>query len=150
MTESKQLTCSIMDELKLYAYIVKLHLSKKKRNSKQVSIEYDKGIWDRKYEDVDFESIEGNYNKKSDQYSIFTINGKLFKGKYADYGKQYQKQLFKILDTYIDESVVELGCGLGSNLFQLHHRNFKKLEGYDLSENVINSVKRYNSENNYL
>ncbi len=149
MTENEQLPCSIIDKLKLYAYIVKLHLSKKKRDSKLINIEYNKGIWDRKFEDIDFESIEGNYNKKSDQYAIFTMNGKLFKGNYEDYGKQYQKQFFDILDTYIDESVVELGCGLGSNLFQLHHKNFKKLEGYDVSENAINNVKRYNTGKNY-
>jgi SAM-dependent methyltransferase len=145
----KQIPCSIIDELKFYAYIGKLNFVKKKRGLKQVDTDYNKGLWNRKYEDIEFESIKGNYNKKDNQYSICAINGKLYKGNYEQNEKQYQKQFFDILDNYTDKPVVELGCGLGTNLFQLHHRNFKKLEGYDLSENAISLVKRYNTEKKY-
>lgn len=145
--ETKKVTP--LDKIKLYLYIGKLNLTKKKREIELVDRDYNYGIWDRTYEDIDFENIEGNYDKKGELNSIFTMNDKLFKGNYRNFGKQYQKQFFDILDTYIDDSIVELGCGFGSNVFQLRHRNFKKLEGYDLSKNAISNAKRYNAEKNY-
>lgn len=57
--------------------------------------------------------------------------------------------MFDVLDNYIDDSVVELGCGLGTNLFQLHHRKFKKLEGYDISENAISLATQYCKKKDY-
>ena len=41
---------------------------------------------------------------------------------------------------------MELGCGLGVNLFLLYKAGFRKLEGYDLSENAISRVKQYSEK----
>lgn len=140
---------TMLDKLKLYLYITKIKIVKKRRNYNTINNEYNSGLWKKKYEEIDFETRHGMYGKNSELLSIFTINNVLFKGKYGDYEEKYQQQFFDILDNYIDEPIVELGCGLGSNLFQLSHRNFKKLKGYDVSENAILLAKRHNTEKNY-
>lgn len=141
---------TMKDKIKLYMYIGKLFLNRKKRDHSKINQEYNSGIWNRKFGDVEFESLSGNYGRKDmEEYSIFTNNDKLFKGIRSQYEKKYQQQIFDILDNYIDDSVVELGCGLGTNLFQLHHMNFKKLEGYDISENAISLVTQHCKKKGY-
>jgi len=115
----------------------------------QAKDEYDSGIWNRKYETIDFETHIGLFGKNSNSSAIFRMNDILFKGKYGDYAEKYEQQFFDVLDNYIDQSIVELGCGLGINLFRLNRRNFTKIEGYDISENAISLAKRRNAENNY-
>lgn len=147
----KEITSSVtmIDKVKLYLYIGKLRLRKKNRDHNIINKEYNLGLWNRQYNTIDFETLPRMYGKDDNTSSIFTINNVLFKGKYGDYTEKFQQQFFDILDNYIDEPVVELGCGLGSNLFQLSHRNFKKLEGYDVSENAISLAKRHNTEKNH-
>ncbi len=141
---------SILEKIKLYLYVIKLNATKKKRDHKVISENYNVGFWNsKKYEDIDFNSRSGMYGHKPDEVSIFTINDKMFKGKYSEFEPKYQTQIFDVMDQYIDECIVELGCGLGVGLFLLADRNFKNLEGYDIANNAISFAKRRVEEKNY-
>lgn len=141
---------TMMDKVKLYMYIGKLKLKKKIRNYNVINDEYDLGVWDRQYDDIDFETRSGISGRRdNDEYSIFVLDDVMFKGKRKDYAEKYERQFLDILDDYIDDQIVELGSGLGFNLFKLANNKFKKLEGYDLSQNAISLAKRYSVEKNY-
>lgn len=135
-----------MDRLRLYLDI--LRYKRKKRYYDLINDDYDLGVWNQNYEDIDFEKWLGNYGIDGNQIRVLVLNGKLFKGKWSHYIDKYQQQLFDVLDQYKEDHVVELGCGLGHNLFQLHNRAYKKLAGYDISKNAILSIKRYCKEKN--
>lgn len=141
---------TLIDIVKIYLYIIKLNLHKKKRDYSTIDQEYNLTIWNRKFEDIDFETKEGMYDRDDlNKYSIFLINDHLFKGKRIDYQKQFQNQIFDLLRNYAGDSIVELGCGLGANLFIMNNMGFTKLEGYDLSENAILNAKQYAKKKNY-
>jgi len=139
---------TFVDKLKLYVDI--LRYTKKQRTSKQVDSEYNNGTWNQSFNDIDFESWQGNYNVKDGHIQRpMSFNDKIFKGPWDEYIEQYKSQILDVLDKYLDQPVVELGCGLGHMLFSLYHRNFKKLEGYDISENAISLLKKYSKSKNY-
>lgn len=142
---------TLMDKLRLYSDVERLKLKKIKRNYSEIDRDYNNNSerWNRSLDDIDFETWLGNYNVDGNALRILSMNGKLFKGKWGDYAEKFVQQILDTLDKYVDESVVELGCGLGHLLFQLHHRNFKKLEGFDLSENAISLLKKYCQKKNY-
>jgi len=140
---------SYLEKMKLRLYIKKLKYKKINRDEKIIASNYDKGIWNKKYEDIDFESNSGMYGKKSDSTSLFVKDNKIFKGKYSDYAEKYQNQIFDIISEHANNyPIVEFGCGLGVNLFQLHKRKFKNLEGYDISKNAIELEKNIVEKNN--
>ena len=122
-----------------------------KRGYSEIDKDYNNNLerWNRSLDDIDFETWQGNYNVDGDVLRILTMNGNLFKAKWKDYVEQYAQQISDVLSKYVDEPVVEIGCGLGYLVFKLHHKNFKKLEGYDLSENSIELLKKYNEKKNY-
>jgi SAM-dependent methyltransferase len=141
---------SFFDKIKLRLYIKKIKYKKIKRDKNTISSNYDQGIWNKKYEDIDFESITGMYGKNPDTMSLFVKDNKIFKGKYSDYTEKFQKQLLDIISEHAyDYPVVEFGCGLGANLFQLYKRKFKNLEGYDISKNAIQLAKKYSIDKGY-
>lgn len=141
----------LKDRLKLYYDIEKLKFKKIKRDYSKINEDYNNNSerWDRSLDDIDFETWQGNYNVDGSLLRILTMNGKLFKGTWDDYADKFIQQILHELDKYKDESIVELGCGLGYILFQLHHKNFKKLEGFDLSKNAISVLKKYCQKKNY-
>lgn len=141
---------SFSDKMKLRLYIKKMKYKKIKRDKKTVTSDYDQGIWNEKYENIDFESIPGMYGKKPESMSLFVKDNKIFKGKYSDYTEKFQNQLFDIISEHaVNYPIVELGCGLGANLFQLHKRGFKNIEGYDVSKNAIDLAKKHSIEKGY-
>ena len=73
----------------------------------------------------------------------------MFKGLRTEYEAKYEKQIFDVLDNYSDNPIVELGCGLGRNLFQLYHKKFRKLEGYDISKNAISLANQHSKTKVY-
>jgi len=139
-------TVSIMDKIRLYSDI--LRYKREKRLYDVVSHEYDLGVWNKKYEEIDFEKWLGNYGVDGNKIRILVQDGKLFKGKWSEFIDKYMFQIFDVLENYKTESVVELGCGLGHNIFQLRKRGFNNLAGYDISKNAILSLKRFCTEKN--
>ncbi len=141
---------SFFEKIKLRLYIKKLKLKKRKRVQSLITTDYDQGIWNKKYEDVDFESIVGMYGKDPNSSSLFVKDGKIFKGKYFDYVEKYQKQIIDVLSEHANDNfIVEFGCGLGANLFLLYKKKFESLEGYDVSRNAILLAKKYSVEKEY-
>jgi SAM-dependent methyltransferase len=141
---------SFIDKLKLYSDVVRLKLKNIKRDYGIIDSDYNNNVWNRSFDDVNFETWQGNYNVvDGNTLRFMALNGKLFKGKWNDYTEKYKSQIFDVLNKYVDEPIVDLGCGLGYLLFQLYHRNFKELEGYDLSENAISLLKKYCQKKNY-
>jgi len=91
----------------------------------------------------DFSTFPNSFGK----YEV-DKDGKWFAAKYGDYSEQYWKQIRSYLLEYKNDEVVELGCGLGVNLFRLSKDGFTKLQGYDLSENAIKFATQYNKKIN--
>jgi len=141
---------SIIEKLKIYAYIIKLLAKKQRRNYSVIDQEYNSGIWNKKFEEINFESLHGNYARNDvDEYIIMSYNDKLIKCVRRTVENKYYDQILKVLQEFKEDSVVELGCGLGANLFMLHNAGFKKLEGYDLSQNAINHLRQYSKIKKY-
>ena len=141
---------SILEILKIYGYVLKLGFKKQKRNRSLINQEYNSRMWNQKFEEIDFESLIGNYERKDiAKYVIVTYNDKPIKIVGKNFEKIYHSQIFKVLEEFREDSVIELGCGLGANLFMLHNEGFKKLGGYDLSENAINHLRRYSKMKGY-
>jgi len=86
------------------------------------------------------------YGLKNEDIGLMDKDGKWFKGKYGDYSEQYWEQVRSYLLEYKNDEVIELGCGLGVNLFRLSKEGFTKLQGYDLSKNAIKFATQYNKK----
>ena len=112
------------EKIKLYLHIKKLKLKKMKRVQSLITADYDQGIWNEKYENINFESIIGMYGKDPNLSSLLVKDGKIFKGKYSDYVEKFQNQIIDVLSEYVNgNSIVEFGCGPGVNLFLLYKKN---------------------------
>jgi len=136
---------------RLYSDVEKLKLKNIKRNYNEIDKDYNNNSerWNRSFDEIDFETWLGNYNVDGEILRILTMNGKLFEGTWNEYAEKFVQQILDTLEKYSEENVVELGCGLGYILFQLNQKNFKKLEGFDLSENAISLLKKYCQKKNY-
>jgi trans-aconitate methyltransferase len=138
----------LVEKLKIYGYILKLTLHKRKRTSDIIKSEYNDGLWNRTNENS-ASTINKMYNKKDDETGLF-VNDKIFLfSTYKNQAKKYWNQILTNLSDYKNSEVVELGCGLGANLFQLEKNGFKNLHGFDISENAI-LLARKNNENNTI
>jgi len=136
---------SLKEKIKINAFTIKLFLtSRKKRTYDVINSEYDLGIWNRDPQILNFESknTNGDMNKKI----IVNYNNKVVKTYLNDFEKNYNKVLLKFLSSYKDESIVEIGCGIGYNLYLLYRAGFKNLQGYDLSKNAITRTKQYSEK----
>jgi len=139
----------------LSGLVQKNKFKKFKRNKTQVSIDYEIGGWKNFLDSKcweNFDSIQEFVNPKSkggmEDYRyiglptkfLAIIDNKLCKVSqpyHYDYRlKLYLKHLTKNLRN--DETVVEMGCGPGFNLWSLLSINFPNpLEGHELSKNAI-------------
>jgi SAM-dependent methyltransferase len=148
LSQSKNV--SVIEKLKIYAYILKLSIKKQKRDYTLIDQEYNSGIWNREFEKIDFESLDGNFKRKdAGNYVIMSYNDKLIKYVRREIENEYYSQILDVLKEFKEDPIVELGCGLGSNLFVLRKAGFKKLAGCDLSENVIKNLSQYSNIKQY-
>ena len=143
--KNKKLKVTFIDKLKLYSDIQRLKFKKIKRDYNEINKDYNNNSerWNRNLDEINFETWKGNYNVDGSVIRILSMNKKLIKGTWDDYAEKYTQQIIDSLIKYKTESVVELGSGLGFLLFKLNQNNFKKLEGFDLSENAISVLKKY-------
>jgi len=127
-------------------------MKKQNRTKKLINSEYNDHNW--KNRDIEkFEPLSCALNLavadlKNDDIGLMDKDGKWFAAKYGDYSEQYWKQIRSYLLEYKNDEVVELGCGLGVNLFRLSKDGFTKLQGYDLSKNAIKFATQYNKKIN--
>jgi len=123
-------------------------MKKQNRTKKLINSEYN----DRSWKNMDIKKLKlvnhSMYGLKNDDIGLMDKDGKWFKAKYGDYSEQYWKQIRSYLLEYSNDEVVELGCGLGVNLFRLSKDGFTKLQGYDLSKNAIEFATQYNKKIN--
>ena len=139
----------LIEKIKHTINVIFLNLfKKKKRNQELINSEYNNYTW----KNVTIENLElsnhSMYGLKNDDIGLMDKDGKWFKAKYGDYSEQYWKQIRSYLLEYSNDEVVELGCGLGVNLFRLSKDGFTKLQGYDLSKNAIEFATQYNKKIN--
>jgi len=104
-------------------------------------------LWARDVEDSDLVTLQGNYGKTG-QDGIFAVNNELVKMSYAEFTKNNENEKLKFFQDFQEDDIVELGCGLGVNIFSLHNHGFKNLTGCDLSPNAISKLKNYVDKNN--
>ena len=94
-------------------------MKKQNRTKKLINSEYN----DHNWKNMDIKKLElvnhSMYGLKNDDIGLMDKDGKWFKAKYGDYSEQYWKQIRSYLLEYKNDEVVELGCGLGVNLFRL-------------------------------
>tara|TARA_B110000196_G_C21092286_1_gene638168 strand:+ start:612 stop:1376 length:765 start_codon:yes stop_codon:yes gene_type:complete len=140
----------LIDKIKHTGNAIFLNLMKKqKRNQALVNSEYNDNNWkNRTTEELNL-SNHSMYGVKNDDMGLMVKDGKWIKGKYGDYHEQYWNQITSYLLEYKNDEIVELGCGLGINLFCLSNDGFIKLHGYDLSKNAISFAKEYNKKNKF-
>ncbi len=149
-SEDNYQNATLMDKFKIYIYILKLFLKKQKRDSSVVDRDYNSGLWNKTFEDIDFESIVGNYHRTDrNEKIVMYYNGKLAKENLIVFEEKWKSNFLKIFKDFKNESIVELGCGLGGNLFFLRNNEFSKLEGYDISKNAIDLLLKYEKTKNY-
>jgi len=139
----------LIEKIKHTINVIFLNLfKKKKRNQELINSEYNNYTW----KNVTIENLElsnhSMYGLKNDDVGLMVKDGKWFKGKYGDYYEQYWTQIKSYLLEYKNDEVIELGCGVGINLFRLWNDKFTKLYGYDLSGNAIALAKKYSEKNN--
>ena len=102
------LPVTMADKIKLHMYLGKLKLQKTIRNYNVINDEYNLGIWNKQYDDIDFETRSGMYGKRDNgEYSIFVLDDVMFKGKRKDWAEQFERQILDVLDNYIDQPIVE-------------------------------------------
>lgn len=118
--------------------------SRKKRSYDIINSEYDLGGWSKEIDHFNIESRAINLN--ADSKIITNYNDMLVKCDLDSFEKSYNLMLVKLLSHYIEDSIVEMGCGLGVNLFLLHKAGFKNLKGYDLSKNAIKRAKQHSEK----
>ena len=144
---------SLIDKLKIYGYVFKLSLQKQKRDYDLIDQQYNSGIWNSKpWEETDFESPYGNYARTESENHEFVMRheGKMVKAKWHDFNKEHLSEFLTFFDEFDKmQPIVELGCGLGFNLFNLRRMGFKKLEGHDLSKIAIEKLQKYVKKNDY-
>ena len=142
---------SLIEILKIYGYVFKLNLQKQKRDYDLIDQGYNSGLWNKKFEEIDFESPQGNYSRTdSEDVVVMCYEGKMVKAKMQDFLMKRKSEFLEFFDEFDKmQTIVELGCGLGFNLFNLHRIGFKKLEGYDLSKNSIENLQKYVKMNDY-
>ncbi len=139
---------SLKEKIMINAFSFSLFLkSKKKRTYDIINLDYDLGGWAKDVTQINLESRAISLSANSD--IIVNYNDTLVKCRLDNFEKRYNQMLEKLLSDYINDLVVEMGCGMGVNLFLLHKAGFKNLEGYDLSKNAITRGKQY-SEKNHL
>ena len=131
----------------MYAYVFKLNLHKQNRDTSLVNQEYNLGLWARNVEDSELTSTVGNFGKTG-QDGIFAVSNELVKLSYDDFEKNSQKELISFLHDFEKNEIIELGCGMGGNLFSLYNSGFQNLSGCDISPNAIIKLKNYNDRNN--
>ena len=139
--------------------ILKNKLSENRRNQKLVLEEYDEGhfkeilqikSWKNFDNLFDFLfqyafSPSNNTNSSSQNYMF--LDNKLCTVSAEEFYKYRQIPFLTIIKQCTDpkETIVELGCGWGRNLFFLRGFNFKnKLEGYEFTKNGFESCKEVN------
>ena len=142
---------SLIEILKIYGYVFKLNIQKQKRDYDLIDQGYNSGLWNKKFEEIDFESPQGNYSRTdSEDVVVMCYEGKMVKAKMQDFLMKHKSEFLEFFDEFDKmQTIVELGCGLGFNLFNLHRMGFKKLEGYDLSKNSIENLQKYVKMNDY-
>jgi len=136
---------SIKEKLTIYAFSCKLFFkSRKERTYDIINADYDLDAWNQDFEKIDWKTHYKNLTEKV----IFGYNGGVFKGKRKEFERAYFMMLSEFFSGFKNESIVELGCGLGVHLFYLYDLGFKKLEGYDLSNNAILRAKQHSKDEN--
>ena len=119
----------LIDKIKLFGYVYKLNLNKQHRDYSLIDKEYNSGLWNRDINEIDFETHFGNYNRNdAEDFNLFYFKNKLEK--------------------FHDENIIELGCGLGRNIFLLYKNDFHNLEGCDISSNAIKKLNQYAKHKN--
>ena len=123
-------------------------LISRKRTREQVSKEYDQGSWhalaeSRSWEN--FSSLEDFVSFANDSRTrVCWINDELVHVQTRDYYAFRLRELQQVMLHYANDSdsVAEIGCGYGMNLFSLSLlRHWKTLLGFDLSENGIRAAQ---------
>lgn len=146
LNEIGAVNISFKEKLKIYGFICKLFLkSRKKRTYDVVNADYDLGAWNRDLEKIDFDTHYGNTDKN--EVVVFTHNNKILKNVRSKFEKKYNDMLLSFFTDYKDDSIVEMGCGFGVHQFLLYEAGFRKLEGYDLSQNAISRNQQHSKKN---
>lgn len=125
------------------------------RNSSITNIEYDLGLFYSLLKNKPWLGFNNLYDyvtyKNCKKLNFSLIDGKILLKSQEDYYLYRHNKLFFLLNKYFnfEDSVIELGCGFGYNLFSLslHNNNNSSLfYGFDFSLNGLsaaNDIKKF-------
>ena len=127
-------------KLKLILYAVKLRLKKPIIRSNEVIIKEYESWWEkaRIYQNI-------IHNRNPDELVEFSENETYHKTTHIDFTKIVLNEFLRFIKNScnFDEPIVELGCGVGTNLFFLEDHGFTNLEGYELTPNGVKMAREF-------
>ncbi len=118
-----------------------------RRDKKKVDADYDLGIWRSALEQkswLQFETLKEYLISNGKNVITAKIQNRLIRIKTSDYYTFRLHKLQDVLKEYAGQSqeLVELGCGIGTNLFSLFLTDqWQYLTGFDISENSIQAAR---------
>jgi len=147
----KKLVGSLLfDKIKLYGYIVKLYLKKRKRTVELLNQEWDR-TW-KKYENtvIDQTLVTSNFLRMNEP-AIIAVNGKMIKTITKNFNSELTNQFinFMLDNVSKDEPVIEFGSGVGAKLFALAKNGFTNLHGFELTETGVKIAQDYTNKKGY-
>lgn len=119
--------------------LARLLMTGRQRSDGQVASEYDQGSWEHARQSAAWksaESLEAYVAVTAKRPIVAMMDGRLCRIPAADYYSFRACRLRQLLATYgaPDTPIVELGCGVGGNLFQLRASGVSTpMKGFDIS-----------------
>jgi len=129
-----------MLKLKQDLYAVKLRLKKPIIRTNEVINKDYESYWEkaRMYENIII-------NRNPEEPAEFSDHETYHKTTYIDFAKKVLNEFLRFIKNScnFDEPIVELGCGVGRNLFFLEDHGFTNLEGYELTPNGVKMAREF-------
>ena len=92
---------SLIEILKIYGYVFKLNLQKQKRDYDLIDQDYNSGLWNKKFEEIDFESPQGNYSRTdSEDVVVMCYEDKMVKAKMQDFVMEHNSEFLEFFDEF--------------------------------------------------
>lgn len=118
-----------------------------RRSRSRVARDYDQGVWQHARAEkrwLSAASLAKYVEPHRGAIRVATVNGRLVRIDSGDYYRYRNRLLVTVLERWAegDEDLVELGCGVGFNIFALRlSGRWTRLVGFDVSDNALAAAR---------